>query len=104
VEAGIHAVQTAGQSFAEIEASIQEINEQIGGVSDASQGMSHETHELVVAFEQINRITLASSEGTYDVSASAQEQLASVEEIAVASRMLSELAQELQESISKFSV
>ncbi|WP_438495656.1 methyl-accepting chemotaxis protein [Paenibacillus sp. IHBB 3054] len=104
VEAGIYAVQTAGQSFAEIEASIQEINEQIGGVSDASQAMSHETHELVVAFEQINRITLASSEGTYDVSASAQEQLASVEEIAAASRMLSELAQELQESISKFSV
>ncbi|ASA20544.1 methyl-accepting chemotaxis protein [Paenibacillus donghaensis] len=104
VEVGIYAVQTAGQSFAEIEGSIQEINEQIRGVSDASQEMSHETHELVVAFEQINRITLASSEGTYDVSASAQEQLASVEEIAAASRMLSELAQELQESISKFSV
>jgi methyl-accepting chemotaxis protein len=104
VEAGIHAVQTAGQSFAEIEGSIQNINEQISGVSDASQQMSHETHELVVAFEQINRITLASSEGTYDVSASAQEQLASVEEIAAASRLLSELAQELQESISKFSV
>ncbi|WP_310832287.1 methyl-accepting chemotaxis protein [Paenibacillus pedocola] len=104
VEVGIHAVQTAGQSFAEIEGSIQNINEQISGVSDASQQMSHETHELVVAFEQINRITLASSEGTYDVSASAQEQLASVEEIAAASRMLSELAQELQESISKFSV
>lgn len=104
VEAGIHAVQTAGQSFAEIEGSIQNINEQISGVSDASQQMSHETHELVVAFEQINRITLASSEGTYDVSASAQEQLASVEEIAAASRMLSGLAQELQESISKFSV
>jgi methyl-accepting chemotaxis protein len=102
VEAGIHAVQTAGQSFSEIEASIQEINEQIGGVSDASQEMSHETHELVVAFEQINKITLASSEGTHDVSASAQEQLASVEEIASASRMLSELAQELQGSISKF--
>ncbi|CAH1205439.1 hypothetical protein PAECIP111892_02691 [Paenibacillus auburnensis] len=104
VEVGIHAVQTAGQSFAEIEGSIQNINEQISGVSDASQQMSHETHELVVAFEQINRITLASSEGTYDVSASAQEQLASVEEIAAASRLLSELAQELQESISKFSV
>lgn len=104
VEVGIHAVQTAGQSFAEIEGSIQEINEQIRGVSDASQEMSQETHELVIAFDQINRITLASSEGTYDVSASAQEQLASVEEIAAASKMLSELAQELQESISKFSV
>lgn len=104
VESGIRAVQTAGQSFADIEGSIKNINEQISGVSDASQQMSHETHELVVAFEQINRITLASSEGTYDVSASAQEQLASVEEIAAASRMLSELAQELQESISKFSV
>lgn len=104
VDLGIHAVRTAGQSFAEIEASIQAINEQIRNVSDSSQGMSHETHELVVAFEQINMITVASSEGTHDVSASAEEQLASVEEIAAASRLLSELAQELQESIAKFSV
>ncbi|GGG13264.1 hypothetical protein GCM10010912_67140 [Paenibacillus albidus] len=101
---GIDAVQTAGRSFTEIEASIQEINEQIKGVSDASLEMSQETHELVLAFEQINQITAASSEGTHDVSASAQEQLASVEEIAAASRLLSELAQELQGSISKFTV
>ncbi len=104
VEMGIEAVHTAGQSFAEIEASIQEVNKQMNGVSESSQQMSHETHELVIAFDQINKITLASSEGTHDVSASAQEQLASVEEIAAASRMLSELAQELQESISKFTV
>ncbi|MGN7762873.1 methyl-accepting chemotaxis protein [Paenibacillus sp. 22594] len=104
VELGIHAVRIAGQSFAEIEASIQEINEQIKSVSDSSQGMSHETHELVIAFEQINQMTVLSSEGAHDVSASAQEQLASVEEIAAASRLLSELAQELQESIAKFSV
>ncbi|OKP98966.1 methyl-accepting chemotaxis protein [Paenibacillus sp. P46E] len=103
-ELGIHAVRTAGQSFAEIEASIQEINDQIKNVSDSSQGMSHETHELVIAFEQINQMTVLSSEGAHDVSASAQEQLASVEEIAAASRLLSELAQELQDSISKFSV
>lgn len=104
VALGIHAVQSAGQSFAEIESSIQEINEQINGVSSSSQEMSHETHELVIAFEHINTITVASSEGTHDVSASAQEQLASVEEIAAASRLLSELAEELQESISKFTV
>jgi len=104
VEVGIYAVQTAGQSFAEIEGSIQQINEQIKGVSEASQEMSQQTHELVTSFDQINTISLASSEGTHEVSASAQEQLASVEEIAAASRMLSELAQELQNSISKFAV
>ena len=101
---GIDAVQTAGKSFAEIKDSIRAINEQIQGVSDSSQQMSNGTHELVIAFEQINQITIASSEGTHDVSASAQEQLASVEEIAAASRLLSGLAEELQESISKFTV
>ncbi|WP_379135762.1 methyl-accepting chemotaxis protein [Paenibacillus sp. sgz500958] len=104
VSLGIDAVQTAGQSFVEIESSIQAINEQMEGVSTSSQGMSQETHELVIAFEHINTITISSSEGTHDVSASAQEQLASVEEIAAASRLLSELAQELQESISKFTL
>lgn len=104
VERGIDAVQTAGKSFAEIKDSIRAINEQIQGVSDSSQQMSYGTHELVIAFEQINQITIASSEGTHDVSASAQEQLASVEEIAAASRLLSGLAEELQESISKFTV
>lgn len=104
VERGIDAVQTAGKSFAEIKDSIRVINEQIQGVSDSSQQMSYGTHELVIAFEQINQVTIASSEGTHDVSASAQEQLASVEEIAAASRLLSGLAEELQESISKFTV
>jgi methyl-accepting chemotaxis protein len=104
VEQGIEAVNIAGQSFSEIESSIQEIHEQMDGVLDSSQEMSNETQNLVVAFDQINQITITSAEGTHDVSASAQQQLASVEEIAAASRMLSELAQELQESISKFTV
>jgi len=104
VGVGIQAVQTAGQSFAEIESSIQQIHEQIRGVTDAAQEMSEQTHELVAAFEQINTISRSTSAGTHDVSASAEEQLASVEEITAASKVLSELAQELQGSVAKFTV
>lgn len=102
--AGIHAVNTAGQSFSQIEAAIQDVTLQIREVSDSSHHMSSETHKLVDAFETINRTAIEMAEGTHSVSASAEEQLASVQEIAAASKELSVLAQQLQENIDKFKV
>lgn len=101
---GIGAVNKAGISFTQIEQSIREVNEQINEVSDSSLEMSIKTEHLVTAFDEINTVTQATAVGTHSVSASAQEQLASVEEISGSSRELASLAQRLQESIEKFSI
>ncbi|WP_334078130.1 methyl-accepting chemotaxis protein [Paenibacillus sanfengchensis] len=102
--AGIHAVTTAGQSFFRIEAAIHEVSVQIQEVSESSRSMSLETRELVEAYDEINRIAALTAEGTHSVSASAEEQMASVQQIAASSKELSSLAQELWKSIDKFTV
>lgn len=102
--AGIHAVTTAGQAFSRIETAIREVSAQIQEVSESSRNMSLETRELVEAYDEINRIAVLTAEGTHSVSASAEEQMASVQQIAASSKELSSLAQELWKSIDKFTV
>ncbi|MNF15976.1 Methyl-accepting chemotaxis protein McpA [compost metagenome] len=53
---------------------------------------------------EISLIAEESSSGVHNVSAAAEEQLASMEEIAASAGALSKMAEELQEQINKFKV
>ncbi|MFP9130849.1 methyl-accepting chemotaxis protein [Niallia sp. BSM11] len=101
---GITAISTAGNSFAEIKGSVSEVAEQIGQVSAAAQQMLVGAEQVVGSIEVISEIAQVSSEGTQNISSITEEQLASMEEIEASSITLSRLAEELQETVSKFKV
>ncbi|WP_037286941.1 methyl-accepting chemotaxis protein [Saccharibacillus sacchari] len=104
VRSGIEAVGTAGRSFALIEQAVTEFTGQIQDVAEAATQMSGETSDVVNAFEEINQISVRMAEGSQSVSASTEEQLASVQEITAASKELANLSHDLRHSVEKFIV
>ncbi|WP_255298565.1 methyl-accepting chemotaxis protein [Brevibacillus dissolubilis] len=104
VVAGIEVVNQAGRSFEQIHLSVHEVASQIQEVSTAADQLSAGTDQVVKASEHIMKVTEEISAGTLTISSGAEEQLASMEEITASSLALSRMAEELQETISKFKV
>ncbi|MBW4838711.1 MAG: MCP four helix bundle domain-containing protein [Paenibacillaceae bacterium] len=104
VLSGIHSVKAAGEAFDAIETAIRGVTAEIQEVTEASQGMSSETNALVDTFGSIAEITNRTAEGTHGVSASAQEQLATMEEMTSSAVALAKMSEDLLELISKFKI
>lgn len=104
VEEGIGVVSKAGETFAQIQLSVQNVATQIEEVSAAAQQMSANTTQVVGSINLITEVAQESAAGTQEVSAAAEEQLASMEEIATSAASLSRMAEELQALIGRFKV
>ncbi|WP_160687584.1 methyl-accepting chemotaxis protein [Clostridium sp. C2-6-12] len=104
VEDGIETVYAAGTSFDMIQNSINEVRNTIEEVSKASKHMSEGTDKLVTAFDTIQTISKAAADGTQNVSASTEEQLATMEGVANSAASLSVMSEELLNLISTFKV
>ncbi|MGN7471831.1 methyl-accepting chemotaxis protein [Brevibacillus sp. SAFN-007a] len=102
VTEGIGKVYEAGRSFDQIQSAVDEVALKIGRVSQASQDISEQTQLVVQLINHISEVTLQASDGTQSVSAAAEEQLASMEEIASSATSLERLAENLQDQIGKF--
>lgn len=90
------------QSFDEIAQNITEMVEHINQVTDASQLIDSETKEVVKAVENITAISQESSAGTEELLATMEQQSASIQEINGMAVNLSEMAESLHQSLSKF--
>lgn len=101
---GIGVVNEAGASFEQIQRSVNEVANQILEVSAATQQMSAGTVKVVNSIELITKVSESTSAGTQNVSAAAEEQLASMEEISSSATSLSRMAVELQEMVNRFRV
>ncbi|CQR55327.1 methyl-accepting chemotaxis protein [Paenibacillus riograndensis] len=101
---GIRSVTEAGKAFEQIELAMSGVTAEISEVSSASKEMSDDTKNLVTSFEAISVIVNETSEGTQSVSASAQETLATVEEVNSASTALAKMSEELLELAGKFKI
>lgn len=104
VTEGIEIVKAAGQIFAEIQQTIQEVANQVEGVSIASNQMKEGTVEVVGAIDQIAGATSIAADGTQEVSAATEEQLASMEEISASAAAMAKMAEKLQILIGRFKV
>lgn len=102
VSEGIVAVDTSGRSFSRIRKAIRGAVEKIQAMGEGVRTLSSEAGSMKAAMEEIQLISDETSESTETISAAAQEQLASVEEIASSSADLSRLADELQTLVSRF--
>ncbi|MEC0125985.1 methyl-accepting chemotaxis protein [Paenibacillus pabuli] len=99
---GSQMITEAGEAFRDIRNAVQLVAAQAGEVSAASRqidgGMGHVTkavNDTIVLSDQI-------ASGTEDGSAAAQEQLATMEEVAASSAALSRMAEDLQNMIERF--
>lgn len=104
VKDGIEMVYEAGTSFDMIQNSINEVRNTIEEVSKASKHMSEGTHKLVTAFDTIEKISKTAADGTQNVSASTEEQLATMEGVTNSAASLSVMSDDLLNLISTFKI
>lgn len=104
VTEGVAAVDLSGQSFGKISKSVVDAAEAVQSAADAMKEVAEEAGAVEQAIERIRHLSEETAGNTQTISAAAEEQLASVEDIAASSADLSKLAEELQQLVGKFKV
>lgn len=104
VKTGAEVVNTAGGAFREIADLVMQVSAQVGDISAAIQQTAAGSQHIVGAVKKIDELSRKSAGEAQGVSAAAEEQLASMEEVATSSEALAKLAQELQTAVVKFRV
>jgi methyl-accepting chemotaxis protein len=104
VNAGIDAVNEAGDSFVKIQQAVGSLAEQIEHVSAAVQQMAAGAEQMSRSITDVSTVAEASASGAQNVSAAAEEQLATMEEVTASATSLAHMAQQLQETVSQFKV
>ncbi|PQP83724.1 chemotaxis protein [Paenibacillus sp. PCH8] len=99
---GIQAVNTSGQSFAQIREAVEDAVHTLDDLSDTTKQLESGASHVAKAMSDISNVTQESAANTESVSASSQEQLASVEEIASSSAHLNSMAEQLQGLLGMF--
>lgn len=102
VEKGSMLVQTAGEVFQSILASVQSVNDQIQEVSAASEEISAGTEEVAASAQETAGVVKQALMELQDIAKLSGGQLQSMEEISASSESLSVMAVDLQEQISRF--
>lgn len=104
VENGSKVVNIAGASFGEILKMIKNISKQINEIAQSVNDINDGTKASVSSVNNIQNISMKIADETQTISAASEEQLASAEEIASSSKILSQMAEELRSVINKFKV
>ncbi|MBP2638058.1 MAG: Methyl-accepting chemotaxis protein signaling domain protein [Firmicutes bacterium] len=104
IKTGIAVVNLTGDTFKEIVQSILQLSGQINDIAVSINDMAASSKTLVHTICEVGTITKENAAEVETVSAATEEQSASMEEVAAASRSLSNLAAELQESVTRFLV
>lgn len=99
---GIHAVNTSGQSFAQIREAVEDAVHTLDELSETTKQLEKGASHVAQTMTDISNVTQESAASTESVSASSQEQLASVEEIASSSAHLNSMAEQLQGLLGMF--
>lgn len=104
VETGAGLVQNAGVSFKDIRNSVETVSAQVEGISDSMQYVAGGSKQIIDAVQQIEIISKDTAAQAQSVSAATEEQAASMEEISASSHALRQMAEQLQETVSRFRV
>jgi len=104
VAIGIDVVNQAGASFNEIMQSVLQVTTQIQEVTAYSMQMNKSTDYAVEQVNFITNVAEKSAEGTQDVSAATEEQLAAMEQVSSSAQSLAKMAEDLQIYLRQFKV
>ncbi len=104
VKMGASVVASAGKVFNDILALITEVSDQVNQIAAVSRQMASGSQQIVASMRKINQVSTAAAVQAQNVSASTEEQSAFMEELAVSSQTLAQMAQELQLAVGKFKI
>ncbi|WP_409302416.1 methyl-accepting chemotaxis protein [Peribacillus sp. SCS-155] len=104
VSEGIEIMTEAGDSFSQIQLSVNSVSRQIEQVSAAIQQMTAGTKTAVASMDHISSIAAESAAATQSVLAATEQQVASMQEISAFASSLTKLAAEMEESIHTFKI
>ncbi|MGG1658928.1 methyl-accepting chemotaxis protein [Brevibacillus sp. NRS-1366] len=104
VTVGLEVVNNAGKSFEQIQDAVTQVASQIQEVKTHSVQMSVGTEQVVELVSLIEEVAENSADGTQNVSAATEEQLAAMEEVTSSANSLAKIAEELQSHVSRFKV
>ncbi|TCK93250.1 methyl-accepting chemotaxis sensory transducer with Cache sensor [Natranaerovirga hydrolytica] len=94
-------VENTNHKFLSIAASIEKMNDIINSVNQSSHDMEMKKNEVIKVINDLSAISEENAAGTQQVSASVEEQTASMAQIADASEALSQLAEKMKTYIKK---
>ena len=98
------AVETTQKAFQHIESSVHDISERTQNAANMLGSIAAASKEILTQTENMETIAEEAAAGTQQISASSQEQLASIEMIAKDAGELSGMAVDLNNEISKFKI
>lgn len=102
VKEGTKSVADTGTAFADIETQAAKLNTNVKRSLEDIVAVDASNKEILSAVEHVKEIAVKSSENADSVSAATQEQSATMQEVADASKILSELANEMQGEVAQF--
>ena len=101
-EEQIDSLEKTNSKFNGISDSIEDVDKIVKELNEATEDMTNKKGQIIDVMENLSAISEENAAGTQEVSASVEEQTVSMAQVSEASEELAELAQEMQESISKF--
>ncbi|MBB5337157.1 methyl-accepting chemotaxis protein [Pectinatus brassicae] len=104
VETGVEAVDGAGKTFSNIVEMVTQIAKNSMDMENIVVNLSQETQEIAGSVTKIDSMSKSVSSEAETVAASTEEQTASMNEIADSSKILAEMAENLQKAINKFKI
>ena len=99
---GVAIIEHTGSSFTDILVSSNEVSNKLVDMSSALEQITTHTEQVVQVFDTVNDLSRNTTEQTRTVSSLAEEQLATMEEIATSTEALAQLALELNHQLTKF--
>lgn len=102
VGGGVAMIEHTGSSFTDILESSGDVAGKIQEMSAVSTQIATNTEQVAGAFASVNTLAKNTTEQTHNVSSLSKEQLATMEEIALSTGALTELAFELSNQLTKF--
>ncbi|MGG1572255.1 methyl-accepting chemotaxis protein [Fictibacillus sp. NRS-1165] len=102
VDSGLEIAQKTNESFTTILNAIVQVTEQIKKISSTSQKINEEVNHVSGHVSEMSNVAGTTSASAMEVVAASEEQLASMEEVNAAATALTNLAEELQDVVSKF--
>ena len=102
VQEGIIMTNETKDIFHQISQSMGEMDNQMNKILEGSQTISGSAQDVTSAVSAVSSIANLNNQNSMNVSAASQEQLASIDEVAISINELSEIAVDLQELTHKF--
>ncbi|MFW5856178.1 MAG: methyl-accepting chemotaxis protein [Bacillota bacterium] len=104
VDKSVKAIEETGDVFSHIENASKELNILINKVTKNTEEMGANSSRVQNAVEDVAKVSEEAASNAQEVAAASEEQSASTEEIVASADELAEMAAELEEAISHFSL